>query len=90
MSSERFLQEILAVAREPPGGDEDPEAPAHFQEPCASLYQRYTDWCRVNGERHTQSNTRFGVTAKALGFQKTYPRTAGGGRVHQYVHMAVH
>ena len=85
LSSERFLQEILS--NEPKHEGEEAGGPDHFQEPCASLYQRYTQWCATNGERFQQSSSRFGVTAKAMGFQKTYPRTAGGGRVHQYVHM---
>ena len=83
LSSERFLQEILS--NEPKLEGEEAGGPDHFQEPCASLYQRYTQWCTTNGERHQQSNSRFGVTAKAMGFLKTYPRT-GAGRVRHYVH----
>ena len=81
LSSERFLLEILNEPK--PEGEEDSDE--HFQEQCALLYQRYADWCRVNGEKYQQNNVRFGVTAKALGFQKTQRRTAGG-RVWHYVH----
>ena len=79
LSSERFLQEVLSEAHAPETEDD------YFSEPCAALYERYTRWCVTNGERYQQSSSRFGVQAKAMGFQKTYPRTAGG-RVHHYVH----
>ena len=80
LSSERFLQDILAEARL-----EEENTGDHFQEPCAMLYQRYTEWCKTNGERFTQSASRFGITAKAMGFQKTHPRMASG-RVWHYTH----
>ena len=82
LSSERFLQEILNA---PKHEAEEGDGPDHFQEPVASLYQRYDQWCKVNGERWVQSSSRFGVTAKAMGFQRMYPRMAGG-RVWHYVH----
>ena len=82
LSSERFLQEILNTPR---NEAEEVDGPDHFQEPVASLYQRYNQWCTVNGERFVQSSSRFGVTAKAMKFQRTNPRMASG-RVWRYIH----